>query len=360
MKIYPEQLEQNLNKQYCVFLVTGDEPLQKIEVTDKIRRFCKQQGLLERVILEDSGSKNPLNEQTGTLSLFAESRLIEWHFDKPIKKAQGEFIQSFINDQPQDVLLITAPKLSNEKRLAWYKTLEQQGLVIEVWPIPNERLAGWLNNRAKQVNVILDRDAVSSLIERCEGNLLAAHQDLQMLSLLASGQTVTAENIRQYVGENARYTFYELSDACLSGQTARALRMLASLQAEGTYPLPIVNQLMRECQLLGDWCEQIVKGTSAAELMNVHRVWPKRQKILQLALAKPNHKKWYALLQRLTFIDKSVKGQADADVWQELAHVICLISGVNPLRAKTQASPKGSASQSNISGLSDLKKALGI
>ncbi|NVK22130.1 MAG: DNA polymerase III subunit delta [Kangiellaceae bacterium] len=359
MKIYPEQLSQHLQKLLPVYLVAGDEPLQKIECADQIREFCKQQGILERQIIEESAA-NPLTDQAGTLSLFAETRLLEWRFDKPIKKIHGEAIQEFINNQLQDILLITAPKLSNEKRLAWYKTLEKQGLVVEVWPIPVERLAGWLNNRAKKIGVTLQGDAVATLIERCEGNLLSAHQDLQMLSLLAQDQPITSENIRQYVGENARYTFYELSDACLLGQAPRALRMLASLQAEGTYPLPIINQLMRECQLLADWSEQIQAGSSLAEIMQSQRVWPKRQKVLQAAMRSPNPKKWYALLQRLTFIDKSVKGQAEGDVWQELAQVICLIANVNPMRVKPASKPDSQISSSSVSGLQDIKKALGV
>lgn len=362
MKIYPEQLEKNLNTLYPVYLVAGDEPLQKMEAVDAIRAYCKQQGLLERQIIEEAGSSNPLTDQAGTMSLFAESRLLEWRFDKSIKKAHGEFIQSFINSEPQDVLLITAPKLSSEKRLAWYKTLEQKGLVVEAWPVPAERLGSWLSTRARKLGVALEPDALATLIERCEGNLLAAQQDLQMLSLLSDGQPVSSDNIKEYVGDNARYSVYELSDACLSGQTDRALRMLATLQAEGVYPLVPINQLLRECQLLADWAEQMAQGETLANIMQSQRVWPKRQKILQVAMSKGSVKKWYALVQRLTYLDKSAKGQADADVWQELAHVVCLMTNCNPLRGSgKRVQPKTAASQvSAEKGLSDLKKSLGM
>lgn len=378
MKVYPEKLAQHLtqgqsqgqgNSGYPVFLIAGDEPLQKIEAADQVRAYCKAQGLLERQVIEDSNAANPLSDQAGTMSLFAESRLLEWRFDKSIKKAQGEAIQSFINGQPSDVLLILAPKLSNEKRTSWFKTLEQAGLVVEVWPIPAERLGGWLRQRATSLNVKLEADAVETLIERCEGNLLAAHQDLQMLSLLAEGNVITGDNIREFVGENARYSMFELADACLSGQVDRALRMLASVEGEGTYPLPIVNQLLRECQNLAQWSEDIAAGSSIPDIFKANRVWPKKQKILQIALSKGSVKKWYAMIQRLTMIDKGIKGQADIDVWQELSYVVCLIAGVNPFRAKKPSQEKSSQStqgdkqmntQAAEQGLSDIKKALGL
>lgn len=369
MKVYPEKLQQTLNqadpnKRVSVYLVAGDEPWQKMEAVDQIRAHCKKLGILERQIIEDTNASNPLTDQAGTMSLFAESRLLEWRFDKSIKKAQGEAIQSFINSQPSDVLLIIAPKLTNEKRTSWFKTLEQAGIVVEVWPIPAERLGGWLRQRATNLQVQLDNDAIGVLIERCEGNLLAAHQDLQMLSLLAEGNVITGDNIRDYVGENARYSTFELGDACLSGQAERALRMLASIEAEGTYPLPIVNQLLRECQSLAKWSEDMAKGTPMAEIFKANRVWPKKQKILQVALSKGSVKKWYAMIQRLTMIDKGIKGQADIDVWQELSYVVCLIAGVNPFRAKKTTAPSQPASTQTSTaaseGLSHLKKQLGM
>ncbi|WP_223670110.1 DNA polymerase III subunit delta [Kangiella shandongensis] len=361
MKVYPEKLQQALNQHYPVYLVAGDEPWQKMEAADQIRAHCKAQGILERQLIEDSNASNPLLDQAGTMSLFAESRLLEWRFDKSIKKAQGEAIQSFLSSQPSDVLLITAPKLSNEKRTSWFKTLEQAGIVVEVWPIPAERLGGWLRQRATGLGIQLDKDALEVLIERCEGNLLAAHQDLQMLSLLAKDQVITGDNIRDYVGESARYSMFELADACLSGQAERALRMLSSIQAEGTYPLPVVNQLLRECQNLAQWSTEVAAGTPIPDIFKANRVWPKKQKVLQVALSKGSVKKWYAMIQRLTMIDKGIKGQADIDVWQEMAHVVCLIAGVNPFRAREPSSPQNTEpTKAAKEGLSDLKKAFGM
>ena len=97
MKVYPEKLQQALHQNFPVYLVAGDEPWQKMEAADQIRAHCKKQGILERQIIEDTNAANPLTDQAGTMSLFAESRLLEWRFDKSIKKAQGEAIQSFIS-----------------------------------------------------------------------------------------------------------------------------------------------------------------------------------------------------------------------------------------------------------------------
>lgn len=367
MKIYPEQLSQNLNSLLPVYLIAGDEPLQKIEAADQVRAFVKTQGVVERQIIEESKSSNPLTDQAGTLSLFAETRLLEWRFDKSIKKAQGEVIEEFLQSGSPDVLLLVAPKLSNEKRTNWFKAIERSGLVIEAWPVAAERLFGWVQTRARQLDVRLDNHAVQALVERCEGNLLAAKQDLEMLSLLANGDVVTEDNIKQFVGQNSRYTIYELSDACLSGQSSRALRMLNSLQSEGVYPLPLINQLLRECQLLASWAQRQSQGESVAQIMQSSRIWPKRQKLLQAALQKGSLKKWYALLQRLSFIDKSVKGQADGDVWLELAQVISLMAGINPFKAgssnaplSTQAPAHSSSQSGSTSSMADVKKSLGF
>ena len=152
MKIYIEKLEQNLKILKPVYIISGDEPLQKIEAADKIRAFAKSQNILERQILEESGDSNPLTNQAGTMSLFAETRLLEWRFEKSIKKAFGDYIQEFLESGSQDVLLIIAPKLSNEKRAAWYKTVEKMGIAIEIWPrnVTDSRLLSTRRNSLRE------------------------------------------------------------------------------------------------------------------------------------------------------------------------------------------------------------------
>ena len=79
-------------------------------------------------------------------------------------------------------------------------------------------------------------EALELLAERTEGNLLAAHQELEKLALLALDGPVTADTMLASVTDSARFDVFQLGEAVLAGDAARALRMIAGLRGEGTEP----------------------------------------------------------------------------------------------------------------------------
>ncbi|MCP6440628.1 hypothetical protein NL474_29730, partial [Klebsiella pneumoniae] len=75
--------------------------------------------------------------------------------------------------------------------------------------------------------------ALAFFADRVEGNLLAAHQELQKLALLHPPGELTLDHIEAAVLDVARFDVFKLSEAVLSGNVPRLLRMLDGLEAEG-------------------------------------------------------------------------------------------------------------------------------
>ena len=75
--------------------------------------------------------------------------------------------------------------------------------------------------------------ALAFFADRVEGNLLAAHQEIQKLALLYPAGEIGFEQIESAVLNVARYDVFRLGEAVLAGQAARALRMLDGLRSEG-------------------------------------------------------------------------------------------------------------------------------
>ena len=75
--------------------------------------------------------------------------------------------------------------------------------------------------------------------DRVEGNLLAAHQEIQKLALLyptvnpRQPTVLSFDQVENAVLNVARYDVFKLSEAVLAGQAQRVQRMLDGLQAEG-------------------------------------------------------------------------------------------------------------------------------
>ena len=74
------------------------------------------------------------------------------------------------------------------------------------------------------------------LAERTEGNLLAAHQELEKLKLSRGAGRSPPTAILASVADSARFDVFQLGEAVLAGDTERALRMLAGLRGEGIEP----------------------------------------------------------------------------------------------------------------------------
>ena len=111
-------------------------------------------------------------------------------------------------------------------------------MTVRVDPIERKALPVWIAQRlaAQKQRVHAGEEGQRTLTffsDRVEGNLLAAHQEIQKLGLLYPPGELSFEQIEAAVLNVARYDVFKLGEAVLAGQLARALRMLEGLQAEG-------------------------------------------------------------------------------------------------------------------------------
>ena len=87
MRLRADQLEKQLKRSSTtpIYFVSGDEPLQKLECIDLIRKHYRGQGYDERIIfnVDKSFNWNSINEVTRNLSLFSSQRIIELRMGAP-------------------------------------------------------------------------------------------------------------------------------------------------------------------------------------------------------------------------------------------------------------------------------------
>ncbi|MBY4676218.1 DNA polymerase III subunit delta [Marinobacterium arenosum] len=337
MKIKPEQLGQHLKKGLApVYLITGDEPLLAEESCDLLRAELQAQGFSEREVLHvDGGFKwEYLLECANALSLFAERKLIELRLGgQKLSKPASEILQEYLaNPAPDNVLLILADKLDGgSKKSAWFKAIEKTGLVVEIWPVEANQLPGWLRQRAAQLGLSLDEEAVQLLCGRVEGNLLAAKQELDKLSLLYPGQTLTADTVIDAVSDSSRYDIYGLTDAAVQGQAARTQKILQVLRQEGTEGPVALWALSREIRTLLTIQQGLQAGVPYDTLCQREKIWGKRKQLLRKAAQRCQPALLMELLERCFRVDQIIKGARAGDLWLELS-AICLALAGKPIR----------------------------
>jgi DNA polymerase-3 subunit delta len=254
---------------------------------------------------------------TSNLSLFAARRIIDIRLAsaKP-GVAGGAALLKLAQLRDKDFLvLISAPRLDRDAQNAsWVKAIETAGAWIQIWPVDDQHLVAWLQGRCRRLRLRADDEALEILAERTEGNLLAAHQELEKLRLLFPETPLTAANVLASVADSARYEVAQLGEAALAGETARALHVLAGLRAEGVEPTLVLWAINKAVHDL--W-----KAQAAPAGGTPPRTWqrPAQAAALAQGLRRARSVPFGRVTLRAERADRMIKGRLAGDAWDELA-----------------------------------------
>ncbi len=341
MQLRAEQLATHLQKSLLpMYWVSGDEPLLVQESTDLIRTHCRKLDFTEReqFFVESNFDWHNLQQSDSNLSLFAAKKIIELRLrsaklDENAKSALKNYLTS---PNPDNVLLIVSPKIEKATTATkWFQALEKQGAHIQIWPVDTKSLPHWIGDRLLQHGIEADREAVSLLADRVEGNLLAADQEIEKLALLLKGPgfvegtsiTLDSRAVAQMVANSSRYNVFTLVDATLAGDSARAIKVMQGLAADGSEPLMILAMISKEIRNLTQMAVRVEKGQSITAVMESERVWSNRKAVVKAALERLNAATLHRLLQQAMRVDHAVKGLLQTDPWRELSNLVLLMSG---------------------------------
>jgi DNA polymerase III subunit delta len=314
MQLRPEALEPHLAKGLApLYVITSDEHLLALEAADKIRRAARAAGHTERDVLtvERTFKWGELLAANQALSLFGDKKLIELRIPsgKPGKDGSAA-LQAYAKDlSPDNLTLITLPKLDwQTAKASWVATLQQAAVYIEIPNVERAQLPGWIGMRLGAQGQSADRAALDFIADRVEGNLLAAHQEIQKLGLLHEPGKLSFEQVQDAVLNVARYDVFKLSEAMLMGDSSRLARMLEGLKGEGE-ALPLVLwAVSEEIRTLLKLKAGMAQGRPLGALLKEYRIWGPRERMMDPALRRISLSTLEAALQEAAQVDKMVKG----------------------------------------------------
>jgi len=330
MNVRPDQLKSMITKTvYPVYMVSGDEPLQQMESLDLIRSFLREQEYSEREILDVDAQFDwqRLVEEAASMSLFASRRIVELRLPSAKPGKQGsQALKDYLSRPPEDtVLIVNAGKVDgNSKKAVWYKAIDQNGLVVQCWPVPVDKLSFWLQRRFKKRDMDADNEVLAYISQHVEGNLLAADQEIEKLYLLLGPGKISYADVAEAVTSQSRYNVFELVDMLLSGNTKRVIKIIAGLKAEGIVPVVVNWALTKDIRLLS----QVSKDVSSADfVLKRSGVWQSRVTLFKSCLSRHSQRSFQLLLKRCAYIDAVSKGMIDANVWDEIETLCVRMAG---------------------------------
>jgi DNA polymerase-3 subunit delta len=357
MQVRPEQLADHLARGLGnVYTVHGDEPLRAQEAADAIRAAARAGGATERKVFVVSGAYFDWSSVLGAsqaMGLFADQQLIEIRIPsgKPGKDG-GEALQQLAREAgPDSRLLVHLPRLDwQQQKAAWFAALDGAGVTIPAEPIERHALPAWLAKRLALQGQRVEAGAAGEatlafMADRVEGNLLAAHQEIQKLALLYPQGELNFAQVEDAVLDVARHDVARLCDAVLATQVGRALRMLDGLEAEGEAAVFVHFKLSDDIRALKRVQEAVAEGKPMPMALREARIWGARERLFERALPRLSAPIATRLVGAASECDGVIKGlrhpQWPTDPWDALRRlVLMMMQALKPEGARSGLVPR--------------------
>ncbi len=338
MRISSDKLESSLHQGIQpLTTVLGEEPLLALEAMDALRGAAHRLGFATREVLtvEPGFDWSLLTLACNSSSLFGDKKLVELRLPSGKPGTEGARHLESLGHQPfhETCVLVSLPALDyRAQQSAWFKALETNGLMVVAASVNRDQLSSWIAQRLARQQQQADPETLAFLAERVEGNLLAAHQEIQKLGLLFPPGPIASDAVRHAVLNVARHDIHDLSSALMGRDLARFVRTLRGLQAEGE-ALPLVLWTVAEdLRALLHLVTALRNRRPLNAACREARVWGPRQKLLEPLAARVPPGLCEAALVMAAQVDRMIKGVETGDPWDTLLEL-----GLNFLRGSRNA-----------------------
>jgi DNA polymerase-3 subunit delta len=323
VKVSPSQLSAELRRTLApIYLVSGDEPLLVAEAAEAIRTEAQKAGYteLKRYAVERGFDWNLLHDASVSMSLFAERRIIELRL---ASASPGEGADAFVEYSehfPPDTLLLVLCRSSIAARArAAGSCARASGVLVELRAIGTRELGAWIERAARGPRA----DGAVALAERRRAICSRRRRDREAATA-ARRRCARRGRGAEAVADSARFDVYQLVDAALAGDTARALRILDGC-AEGVEPPLIIWALGRDLRSIAAlaWERATRKRSKIASA-----IWQSRRRPLEVAQGRASLAQWHALVLRAGEVDGIVKGRSPGQPWEAITGLVAAFAGV--------------------------------
>lgn len=369
MQLAPAHLSEHIKRGLkSLYTLHGDEPLLVQEFADALRAAARQQGYTERTVHTASGAHFDWSEvlaSGGSLSLFADKQIVEIRIPsgKPGKEGSAALQQLAERAQGDDstLTLVILPRLdAATSKGAWFAALESFGVTVKFDPVDRRNLPQWIAQRlqAQGQRVAAGEEGQRTLqffADRVEGNLLAAHQEVQKLGLLypvvagvAGNEVLGFDQVENAVLNVARYDVFKLSEAVLGGQAVRVARMLDGLQSEGESEVLVHWALAEDIRSLKRVKDALQAGRPMPMALRENRVWGAKEKLFERVLPGISDNTLTQWLHAAQKVDGIVKGLKQPDWplsgWQALHRLASMVCEQCAAPARGSGAHRGASS----------------
>jgi DNA polymerase-3 subunit delta len=246
-------------------------------------------------------------ESANTFSMFAKNRFITVQQHKDLSESQEEVLLKYIDSPSSNTVIVWKTKKLDKRKRFSKQMIAKKVLTTFAQPKPFEMTA-WIDQIAKDVGVIVDRDGKGSLIEAIGCNLSQVHQELEKLQLYIYPETtVQKKHVDAMVLKTNGDDVFAFTDQVINRDLKKAYPTLAHLMEEGTVPLVLLSMLVRHYRILLKIHDGINRRLPSAQLGGFAGIPPFLLQRYLDQTKKLNAEKCRSSMQHLQKLDKAFK-----------------------------------------------------
>ena len=208
-----------------IYTIHGVEPFLIELKRDEIIKDLKNKGFLLREIFFNNDSsfklENLLKENES--SLFSEKKILDLRLSSSITKENTEKFLDFCKQiNPDKALIISINNIERLTTKKWFKEISNFSKITEIKKVYPNQFKSWITQQAKLNSVNLKQETLNLIVEKTQGNCLAAIQEIKFLKALGSSETS--------IVESSDFEIFNLSDSILRDDLDTCLKIFKNLK----------------------------------------------------------------------------------------------------------------------------------
>ena len=170
----------------------------------------------------------------------------EYDEDSAVKRLDG-----YLNELPDTAVIVFSVRGKADGRKKLYQTLKKKAKIVSFDPLDDKELAQWIARTLKKEGKKISVPACQRLWFSAGRDLTLLNNEIgKLIAYAGDREEVTEADVDAICVQSTEYKVFDMSDALLSGQGAKALRMLDGLLRDGEERLMLLSLLGRQCRQL--------------------------------------------------------------------------------------------------------------
>ena len=306
---FKDPMQKKLQNIYIILSnesVLIEENLEKIYSKAKSKNFTEK----ESYVIGKGTNWDFLSSAEDNLDLFTTKKVIEIKLLEQGPGVKGaKALKDYVKEPDPNILLVVIGENLDRKSYssAWVRAIEKAGVLLSLESLSPKRLLLWIDKKGKELDISIGMEAAHLMVEKTEGNLMSTMQELRKLSLIYPHHEIDLDRMKENIANSSRYSIFDFSNAFVTGNSKKAIKVLESLKAEGTPETLIIWALARELNNLF----KVVKTGSTKG------IWGPRKYLdsLEKSSKEINEFRILKAFKKIAEIDSSIKGFINQNPW---------------------------------------------